>query len=162
MPRDVRDYWRDLDDLRRVAGADNEGALSQAFAALLKARAAEHKLILSQQHPFVAATGKALRPDGALVDRVRLVHGWWEAKDSKDDLDKEIAAKLAKGYPADNIVFEDTRTAVLIQNGQEAMRAATGDAEALSRLLDRFLGSGRRRWSVSRRRPPSFAPSCPR
>ena len=140
MPHDIQNYWRDLDDLRRVAGADNEGALSQAFAALLKARAAEHKLILSQQHPFAAPNGKTLRPDGALVDRVRLVHGWWEAKDSKDDLDKEIAAKLAKGYPTDNIVFEDTRAAVLIQNGQEALRAATTDGPALSRLLDCFFG----------------------
>ncbi len=74
------------------------------------------------------------------MDRVRLVHGWWEAKDSKDDLDKEIAAKLAKGYPTDNIVFEDTRAAVLIQNGQEALRAATTDGPALSRLLDCFFG----------------------
>lgn len=139
MAHDIENYWRDLDDLRRVAGADNEGALSQAFASLLKARAAEHKLMLAQQHPFAASAGKTLRPDGALVDRVRLVHGWWEAKDSKDDLDKEIAAKIAKGYPTDNIVFEDTRAAVLIQNGRETMRAATGDAEALSRLLDSFF-----------------------
>ena len=73
--------------------------MSQAFAGLLKARAAECKLVLSQQHPFTTAAGKTLRPDGALLDRVRLVHGWWEAKDSQDDLDREIAAKRAKGYP---------------------------------------------------------------
>ncbi len=136
---DIQAYWRDLDDLRRVAGADNEGTLSQAFAALLKARAAEHKLILSQQHPCAAPAGRTLRPDGALLDRVRLVHGWWEAKDSRDDLDREIAAKIAKGYPTDNIIFEDTRAAVLIQNGREVLRAATDDAGTLSRLLDCFF-----------------------
>ncbi|PQJ97695.1 hypothetical protein [Chromatium okenii] len=47
------------------------------------------------------------------------MHGWWEAKDEKDDLDKEITVKLAKGYPNDNIIFEDTRTAVLLQQGAE-------------------------------------------
>ena len=38
---DIQAYWRELDELRRVAGADHEGALSQAFAGLLKARAAD-------------------------------------------------------------------------------------------------------------------------
>ncbi|MFO1424118.1 MAG: type ISP restriction/modification enzyme [Candidatus Competibacteraceae bacterium] len=135
----VEAHWRELDALRRVAGPEQEGALSQAFAGLLKARAVEHQLVLSQQHPFPTPAGKTLRPDGALLDRVRLVHGWWEAKDSSDDLDQEIAAKLAKGYPSDNIVFEDTRTAVLIQNGREVMRVATGDGPALNRLLDGFF-----------------------
>lgn len=139
MLPDLQTYWRDLDDLRRIAGVDHEGALSQAFAGLLKARAAECKLVLSQQHPFTTAAGKTLRPDGALLDRVRLVHGWWEAKDSQDDLDREIAAKRAKGYPTDNIVFEDTRIAVLIQNGQEVLRAATTDGPALNRLLEAFF-----------------------
>ena len=136
---DIEVYWRELDALQRVAGVEHEGALSQAFAGLLKARAVEHQLVLSQQHPFTVGAGKTLRPDGALLDRVRLVHGWWEAKDSSDDLDREIAAKLAKGYPTANILFEDTRTVVLIQNGQEVLRAATVDGPALNRLLDRFF-----------------------
>lgn len=110
---DIEVYWHELDALRRVAGVEHEGALSQAFAGLLKARAVEYQLVLSQQHPFTVGAGKTLRPDGALLDRVRLVHGWWEAKDSSDDLDREIAAKLAKGYPTANILFEDTRTVVL-------------------------------------------------
>ena len=65
MPHDIQNYWRDLDDLRRVAGADNEGALSQAFAALLKARAAEHKLILSRNtrspRPTARRSGRMAR-----------------------------------------------------------------------------------------------------
>ena len=136
---DIQTYWRELDELQRSAGVDHEGALSQAFAGLLKARGAEQQLVLSQQHPFTTPSGKTLRPDGALLDRVRLVHGWWEAKDSQDDLDREIAAKRAKGYPTENILFEDTRTAVLIQNGQEVLRAATTDKIALNRLLEQFF-----------------------
>lgn len=137
----IQDYRRDLDDQRRIVGSDNEGALSQAFAALLKSMAVEHKLIFTQQYPFTPKDSKAkLRADGVLVDRLRLAHGWWEAKDSKDDLDKEIEAKIAKGYPTDNIIFEDTRTAVLLQHGQEVLRIALSDDEKLQKLLDTFFG----------------------
>ena len=51
--------------------------------------------------------------------------GYWEAKDTDDDLDAEIAKKIDKGYPLSNIIFEDTRRAVLFQDGTEALRAST-------------------------------------
>ncbi|MFO1322787.1 MAG: type ISP restriction/modification enzyme [Burkholderiales bacterium] len=136
----IQDYWREMDDLRRVAGAENEGSVSQAFAVLLRASGQEHKLILKQQHEFKGKGGAKLRVDGVLMDRLRLIHGWWEAKDSKDDLDKEIEAKFAKGYPADNIIFEDTITSVLYQDGKEVMRVQTDDAAGLEDLLDHFYG----------------------
>ena len=34
-----------------------------------------------------------------------------------------FSASSTEGYPQDNIIFEDSQTAVLIQNRQEAMRA---------------------------------------
>jgi predicted helicase len=135
----LQDYWRELDDLRRVAGADNEGGLRRAFENLLRDIGQEQQLILYSEYPFKSANGASLRADGVLVDRLRLVHGWWEAKDEKDDLDKEIAAKLAKGYPSDNLIFEDTRSAVLLQQGREVMRCAVSDGEKLQRLLDSFF-----------------------
>jgi hypothetical protein len=51
-------------------------------------------------------------PDGTFLDSFRLRHGYWEAKDTSDDLEAEIRKKLEIGYPADNILFEDTRRAV--------------------------------------------------
>ncbi|KOR27727.1 hypothetical protein TI04_12700 [Achromatium sp. WMS2] len=39
---DIQNYYRQLDDLRRVAGADNEGALRPAFQNLLAAVGEEH------------------------------------------------------------------------------------------------------------------------
>jgi hypothetical protein len=36
------------------------------------------------------------------------------------DLDAEITQKLTKGYPQDNIIFEDSREAILIQNRGES------------------------------------------
>ena len=60
-----------------------------------------------------------LYPDGTLRDEYNLHHGYWEAKDTGDKLDAEIRKKIAQGYPLSNMIFEDTRTAVLYQNGKE-------------------------------------------
>ncbi|MEN8218363.1 MAG: hypothetical protein ABFS56_18735, partial [Pseudomonadota bacterium] len=43
-------------------------------------------------------------------------------------LSQEIQTKFAKGYPNDNILFEDSQTAVLIQGGTEVMRVSMADA----------------------------------
>ncbi len=135
----IHDYRRRLDDLRRIAGADNEGTLSAAFAGLLEVCGQEHKLVLAREWPFRGRDGAMLRADGVLLDRLRLAHGWWEAKDSKDHLDREIEAKLSKGYPSDNILFEDTVRAVLLQNGQEVRRVLLTDDAGLTALLERFF-----------------------
>jgi hypothetical protein len=39
-----------------------------------------------------------IRPDGIVKDKYNLMRGYWEAKDTADDLDTEIAKKIAKGY----------------------------------------------------------------
>ena len=64
-------------------------------------------------------------PDGAMRDDYNLRRGYWEAKDTHDDLETEIRKKIAKGYPTNNIIFEDTRRAVLYQNGARAYRRST-------------------------------------
>jgi hypothetical protein len=77
--------------------------------------------------------------DGALVDPIRIPFGFWEAKDLDDDLDKQIAAKFRKGYPQDNIIFEDSAKAVPIQNKQEVMRCDVERVGQLEELLNRFF-----------------------
>lgn len=139
MSNFIQDYWRELDDLQRIVGSDNEGTLSQAFARLLKDYAHEHKLIFAPQYQLHTKLGTSIRVDGVLIDRLRLVHGTWEAKDEKDNLDDEIAIKIDKGYPTDNIIFEDTRSAILIQNNTEVLRVSVRDKIALNTLLERFF-----------------------
>ncbi len=133
----IHSYYRELDDLRRIAGGQNEGNLRRAFENLLKNIAEEHQLIVVAEYPLKKATGN-LRIDGAVIDRLRLVHGWWEAKDEKDDLNAEIELKLAKGYPSDNIIFEDTRTAVLLQHHKK-VSCTIDDAKSFEKLLTRFF-----------------------
>jgi hypothetical protein len=64
-----------------------------------------------------------------------LHRGLWEAKDTDDDLEVEIKKKMAKGYPLTNTIFEDTRRAVLFQNGGRAMAVELADRQALSVAL---------------------------
>ncbi|MDR0327767.1 MAG: N-6 DNA methylase, partial [Planctomycetaceae bacterium] len=81
---------------------------------------------------------KTVIPDGTLKDILQQDWGYWEAKDTDDDLDKEIGKKFAKGYPTDNILFEDTQTAVLFQLGKEVLRCKISDEKALDYLLKAF------------------------
>ncbi|MGB8337563.1 MAG: type ISP restriction/modification enzyme, partial [Burkholderiales bacterium] len=55
------------------------------------------------------------------------------------DIDVEIEKKLKKGYPSDNILFEDSITAVLLQNGSECLRAEMRNSEELDKLIRRFV-----------------------
>ncbi len=50
-----------------------------------------------------------------------------------------IKNKFAKGYPSDNILFEDSNTAVLYQHNEEVKRVDMKDAEALHAILTKFL-----------------------
>ena len=68
-----------------------------------------------------------------------MARGYWEAKDTHDDLDTEIQRKFNRGYPRDNILFEDSETAVLFQNREEAMRVDMTNAAELNRIILRFL-----------------------
>jgi len=127
-------YYNTLDELAQQY-ATHEGAVSVAFQSLLADTARRHHWTLI---PQLSAQG--IRPDGTLKDPMGLVRGHWEAKDTDDNLDAEIGKKIAKGYPLGNIIFEDTRIAVLIQNKTEVMRIDLRDRQQLARLLDAFFG----------------------
>ncbi len=96
-----------FDELNAVAHLDfyDEGAVSPAFAALLRHCGRQSRLTLVEKYPLTRG-GRNLRVDGALVDTFKIPHGYWEAKDTKDDLEKEIHKKFEAGYPRDNILFQ--------------------------------------------------------
>jgi hypothetical protein len=115
----------------------HEGALETAFQRLLAdtARARGWMLVPKQS---MKRGGKMVIPDGTLRDEFNLVHGYWEAKDTDDDLTAEIRKKTARGYPLNNTIFEDTERAVLFQNGQSAFEADLRDPRQLADLLNAF------------------------
>ena len=130
-------YYATLEEFNQQY-ALHEGAVSIAFHTLLADTGRMHHWTVIGQLSEKAA-GKSIRPDGTLKDPMGLVRGHWEAKDTKDDLDVEIAKKTKAGYPLGNIIFEDTRVAVLIQHGEQQMRVDMKDAVQLGALLDAFF-----------------------
>ena len=157
----IQKYLNDLDRYKKFSGSSTEGVTSEAFKDLLKAWAKANNLIFINQYEFASPQKTRIRPDGTLLHDLRVPLGYWEAKDSDDDLDEEIAKKFAKGYPQDNIIFEDTRTAVLIQNRREVLRCRLDDTVALDRLLTLFFGYERQEIADFRKAVAQFAQDLP-
>ena len=95
---------------------DHEGAVRSAFQTLLATcgRKATPKLTLVPEYRIERQRSSVI-VDGAMVDMYHLPYGYWEAKDEQDDLAREVARKLDKGYPRDNIIFQAPERAILYQ-----------------------------------------------
>ena len=134
----IERYRADLDRLIEFGGSDNEQSIRPAFQNCLDAYCREHRERLMLVPELRTAANNVI-PDGTVKDSLRMPRGYWEAKDTRDDLDSEIQRKFDRGYPRDNIIFEDSQTAVLIQNREEAMRADMTKPGELHRLIRSFL-----------------------
>jgi predicted helicase len=135
----IQQYLNQLQDLRKVSGSSRESVVREAFKDLLKGWARSHDLVFVPEYEIETKTKDRRYVDGALLHALRMPFGYWEAKDDKDDLDAEIEFKFRRGYPQDNIIFEDSKEAVLIQNRQEVVRCAVDDVTALEKLLGLFF-----------------------
>ena len=133
----IERYHRELAELIEFGGADNEENIRPAFLNCLGAYCADHaeRLVIVTE----LRTDRSNKPDGTIRDSLRMTRGLWEAKDTHDDLDREVHNKLEQGYPSDNILFEDSRTAILFQDRQEAMRVDMTDPAPLDALIRQFL-----------------------
>jgi predicted helicase len=125
--------------LKKVSGTTRESVVREAFKDLLKGWARGQDLVFVPEYEIETKTKERRYVDGALLYELRMPFGYWEAKDEKDDLDAEIEHKFKCDYPQDNILFEDSREVVLIQNREEVIRCATDDVAALEKLLGLFF-----------------------
>lgn len=157
----IQGYFNELDRLKKYSGSIAEGVISEAFKDLLKAWSRQANLIFISQYEFLSPQKNRIRPDGTILHDLRVPLGYWEAKDTNDDLDVEIRAKLAKGYPQDNIIFENSETAVLIQNRQEVLRCDMRDHERLGRLVSLFFSYERKEIADFRRAVAQFSTDLP-
>ena len=134
----VKDYYLEMKRLEGQ-GVNHELATRQPFYKLLDSTSRSNRLTLIHELSQKITTGKTIRPDAIVKDEFHIVKGYWEAKDAADDLEKEISSKISKGYPLTNIIFEDSETAVLIQDKTEVMRIDMNDPGKLSDLLNKFF-----------------------
>ena len=133
----IERYYERLQQLIEFGGSDNESSIRRAFESCLESYCHDHRerLVLVPE----LATPSGIYPDATIKDTLRMARGYWEAKDSHDNLEAEIERKLNKGYPRDNIIFEDSQTAVLIQDREERMRVEMSRPGELHRLVRHFL-----------------------
>ncbi|MCY3798954.1 MAG: N-6 DNA methylase [Chloroflexi bacterium] len=113
--------------------------MRRAFGTLLTGLGRRRKLTLIDEYATQGKGRRHIRPDGALVDEWKRPFAFWEAKDSGDNLFAEIENKKAVGYPLDNIIFEDTITAVLYQDGYEARRTYIREKKNFAALLTQYF-----------------------
>jgi predicted helicase len=133
LKRAIARYRKELASYEGLA--QHELALRTAFQNLLAETASAVNLKLVPE----ATIERGLRPDGVLRDlNDFLTRGLWEAKRPGIDLERAIAEKLQAGYPTRNTLFEDSRRAILFQDGQRLEFDLHSDAE-LQELLRRFL-----------------------
>jgi predicted helicase len=134
----VSAYYDNLAKFAKL-GIKHETAVRSAFQELLEhcARQFDWKLVPEYR---IKRRGQAdASADGALLDNYGLNHGLWEAKDSADDLEKEIKNKFSIGYPKQNILFWQPDRAVLYQNGEIHFEADLKNADDLVKILTLFL-----------------------
>jgi len=113
----------------------HETAVRSAFQNLLATYAQSANWILIPEQALT--NGK--RPDGTLRDSFNLPRGYWEAKDTRDDLLTEIHKKIHAGYPVTNTIFEDTRRAILYQNNKPVLEVDLTQPKDLTNVLDVFF-----------------------
>ena len=136
--KEIRDYFAELNKLGQL-DVGHEGAVAPAFAHVLRMAARPFGWTLAEQYTRKLADGRSIRIDGALLDDFNLAHGYWEAKDSDDDLDVEIRKKLATGYPQDNILFWAPQRMVVIQQGQQVWDSPIAGPDLLIEGLQAFF-----------------------
>jgi predicted helicase len=89
----VKVYYETLQQYERI-GVSHEGAVRQAFSDLLKSCCSQFDWTLVTEWQIKRSKQKPLQVDGALIGTDTLPRGYWEAKDIKDNLDKEIKKKF--------------------------------------------------------------------
>lgn len=157
----IQHYLNELSDLRRVSGTSREFVVREAFKTLLKDWGRTRDLIFVPEYEFITPAKDRRLIDGALLHELRVPLGYWEAKDERDDLNDEIEFKFRRGYPQDNIVFDDSHTAVLIQDKQEVMRCGVEDVAQLDKLLHLFFGYERPEIAEFRKAVTQFKTDLP-
>jgi len=133
----VQNYYaalRQFDDL----GVTHETSLHSAFQGLLDHCARQHDWTLVPEWQIRRPRQHPLRVDGASLDNFRTTHGFWEARDIRDDLPKEVCKKFDPRYPRDNILFQTSRRALLFQNATLASQSFSWAADTGTERVFQF------------------------
>ena len=134
----IKTYYAELEKYARL-GEQNEGTVRAAFQNLLQHYCHRSNLTLLCEKAHYTAENRRIQPDGEVVDTYGLPHGYWEAKDTQDDLHAEADKKFAAGYPSENIVLQSPTHALLYQRGQLRLDLDITEPRNLIHVLQTFF-----------------------
>ena len=141
----IKTYYAELEKYAHL-GEENEGTVRAAFQNLLQHYCGQSDLTLlcEKSHTLPPDKGgkggyRRIQPDGEVVDTFGLPHGYWEAKDTQDDLHVEADKKFAAGYPSKNIVVQSPTHALLYQHGQLQLDLDITEPRNLVHVLKTFF-----------------------
>ncbi len=109
----VKEYYTALDTFSKH-GITHETAVRNAFQTLLDYCCRQMQWDFIEEF-HIKKFKKHISIDGAFLDKYSIPQGYWEAKDSHDDLKTEINKKFEDGYPRDNIIFQQPDRAIIYQ-----------------------------------------------
>jgi len=134
----IRTYYESLGQFGDLNVA-HEGAVRSAFQSLLSGYSKKLEWTVVPEYRIHASRSDII-VDAALLDFWRQRRGFWEAKDEYDDLDREARAKIERGYPTSNIIFQAPERAILFQNGaRQGFNEDITDPKNLAALLAHFF-----------------------
>lgn len=134
----IKTYYAELDKYTQL-GAENEGTVRSAFQNLLQHYCGKSNLTLLCERTKHIAGNRRITPDGEVVDSYGIPHGYWEAKDTQDDLHTEASKKFAAGYPSKNIVLQSPTHALLYQHDELQLDLDLTDPRNLVQVLESFF-----------------------
>ena len=134
----IKTYYAELDKYTQL-GAENEGTVRTAFQNLLQHYCGKSNLTLLCERTKHIAENRRITPDGEVVDSYGIPHGYWEAKDTQDDLHTEANKKFAAGYPSKNIVLQSPTHALLYQHDELQLDLDLTDPRNLVQVLESFF-----------------------
>ena len=139
----IKTYYAELKEYERL-GEQNEGTVRAAFQGLLQHYCHQSKLTLLCEKTRALPSDKGganrhIRPDGEVVDTFKIPYGYWEAKDTQDDLHVKASKKFAAGYPSKNIVIQSPTHALLYQHGELQLDLDITEPRNLVRVLQGFF-----------------------
>jgi predicted helicase len=135
----VEQYHKEVETIIAYSGVRNETSIRTSFQRLLEEYCKKKDFKLIPELEYKTQKQTIVKPDGTIKDALRLDWGYWESKDEFDNIDDEIIKKFDKGYPKDNILFEDSKVAVLYQAGNEVARIQMSNADALDKIISTFI-----------------------
>ena len=134
----IKNYYTELERYAQL-GEENGGTVRTAFQNLLQHYCHRSNLTLLCEKTHYTPEKRRIIPDGEVVDAFGLPHGYWEAKDTQDNLHVEADKKFAAGYPSKNIVLQSPTQALLYQHGQLQLDLDITEPRNLVHVLQTFF-----------------------